>query len=92
MFKYKQDLKTNISKFDKDVGIVLKSLNVDVLNKYSDDSYSAVFFIEDKEISVKKLIEKSKYYQKQEIDIESEDKSRFVNLDELVYEFDLKSK
>jgi len=92
LFKYKQDLKTNISKFDKDVGIVLKSLNVDVLNKYSDDSYSAVFFIEDKEISVKKLIEKSKYYQKQEIDIESEDKSRFVNLDELVYEFDLKSK
>ncbi len=90
--KYRHELKQNIKSFNKEIKKAQEELNVEILNKYKEESYSALFFIEDKSISIKKLEERSKYYQRQEYDIESDEHSQFQNLDELTYEYDLKSK
>ena len=89
---YKMDLQDNIRRFDKEVKMVKAEINHEILNTYSKECYSALFLIEDKQVSLKKLIDKSKYFQEQEIDIESEERSKFVILEELTYEYDLKSK
>ncbi len=90
--KYKMELKDNISKFEKEVKGMMSDLDVDILNNYSEESYNALFFIEDKSVPIRKLVDKSKYFQKQELDIEMDDKSKFYNLSDLNYEYELKSK
>jgi len=90
--KYRQDLRGNISGFDKEIRLMTDELRNEVINVYSKECYSALFFIEDRSIPIKKLVDRSKIYQKMEIDIESDDKSKFKNLDDLTYEYDLKSR
>jgi len=90
--KYRQELKDDIRSFGKEIKKVNEDLNNEILNRYSKDSYSALFFIEDKSIPIKKLVDKSVYFQNQEKDIESDERSKFENLEQLNYEYDLKSK
>ena len=92
LIKYKKELRDNMHRFEKEVKNMISDLDVDILNNYSEESYNALFFIEDKSIPIKKLKDKSKYFQKQEVDIEIEDKNKFYNLEDLSYEYDLKSK
>jgi len=90
--KYKKELHENIHRFEKEAQLMTEDLDVDVLNNYSEESYNALYFIEDKYIPIKKLSDKSKYFQKQELDIEIDGKNNFYKLEDLKYEYDLKSK
>lgn len=90
--KYKQELKDNIKKFDKEVFKLHDKLNDDILNVYNEDSYSAIFYIEDLSVEKKKAIDKKVYFKQQELQIEIEDVNSFESLETLIYEYDLKSK
>jgi energy-coupling factor transporter ATP-binding protein EcfA2 len=90
--KYKKELRDNITRFDKEIKNMMEELNVDTLNVYNEDNYSAIFYIENKSVAIKKLIDKKEFFRKQEESIEVEDKSDFENLNNLVYEYELKSK
>ena len=90
--KYRKELKDNIHRFDKEIKIMSDELNNDILNVYNEENYSAIFYIEDKSVPIKKLIDKKEFFKQQEILIEIDDKSSFKNLEDLVYEYELKSK
>jgi len=90
--KYRNELKMNIIRFDKDIRNMMDELNVDILNIYNEDNYSAIFYIEDKSVSIRKLIDKKEIFITQENLIEMDENSNFENLENLVYDYDLKSK
>jgi hypothetical protein len=90
--KYRNELKININRFDKDIRNMMDELNVDILNNYNEDNYSAIFYIEDRSGRIRKLIDKKEFFIDQENKIEIEDNSDFENLENLVYDYELKSK
>ncbi len=90
--KYKSDLNTNIRNFAKEIDEMKDQLNVDNLNIYNEDNYSAIFYIEDKSVPIRKLLDKKEIFITQENLIEIEENSNFENLEDLVYEYELKSK
>lgn len=90
--KYKIELKDNIRRFDKEIKHLMDELNVDKLNVYNEDNYAAIFYIEDMSVPIRKSVDKKDFFRLQETQIEVEDKSNFENLDNLLYEYDLKSK
>jgi hypothetical protein len=90
--KYRNELKININRFDKDIRNMMDELNVDILNNYNEDNYSAIFYIEDRSGRIRKLIDKKEFFIDQENKIEIEENSDFENLENLVYDYELKSK
>lgn len=90
--KYRSELKGNIIRFDKEIKNMMDELNVDILNIYNEDNYSAIFYIEDKSVPIRKLIDKKEIFITQENLIEMEENSDFDNLENLVYDYELKSK
>ena len=90
--KYRNELNTNIQRFDKEIRFMMDELNIDILNVYNEDNYTAIFYIEDKSVPIRKLIDKKEFFITQEKSIDIEENSNFENLDNLVYDYDLKSK
>lgn len=90
--KYRNELKISINRFDKEIKNMMDELNVDILNVYNEDNYSAIFYIEDKSVPIRKLIDKKEVFISQENAIEIDENSDFESLDNLVYDYELKSK
>ena len=90
--KFRTELKNNINKFDNEIVSMKGELNSDSINKYSKDTYSSIFELENKSVQIKKKVEKMNFLKQLERDIQMEDVSSFENLENLVYEYELKSK
>ena len=90
--QFRAILKNEIKKFDTRVKDLTNGLNNDELNTYNEDTYSAIDFLEENSIQIKKCLESKKKFQQQEDDLEidSNSKSNFENLELLVYEQELK--
>ena len=86
------DLKNEISKFDNQIKSMMSELNNDTLNTYNEDTFNALDFLEENSLKIKKCLAMKEKYQQQEEDLELDEtlKSNFENLDNLVYEQELK--
>ena len=86
------DLKNEISKFDNQIKSMMSDLNNETLNTYNEDTFAAIDFLEENSLKIKKSLAMKDKYQQQEIDLELDEtlKSDFENLDNLVYEQELK--
>ena len=71
---------------------MMSELNNETLNTYNEDTFAAIDFLEENSLKIKKCLAMKDKYQQQEIDLELDDtlKSDFENLDNLVYEQELK--
>ncbi len=90
--KYRHELVGNISKFGKEIKTLMLELNDKILNEYSEQNMQAIFYIQDKSVKIKKLIEKKDNYRKQEKNIELDVECDMSRLNDLEYEYELKSK
>ena len=92
--QFRLDLKNEISKFDNEIKSMMSELNNETLNTYSEDTFAAIDFLEENSLKIKKCLAMKDKYQQQEIDLELDEtlKSNFENLDNLVYEQELKVK
>ena len=90
--KFRQELKTKISKFDEEVKVLQADLNKDEINKYSDQSIDALTCLDNFSISIKQKIMQRDQYKQLEDDLEFEPnlKSNFTNLDNVEYDYHLK--
>ena len=71
---------------------MMSDLNNDVLNTYNEDPFNAIDYLEENSLKIKKSLMMKEKYQQQEEDLELDEtmKSNFENLDNLVYEQELK--
>ena len=71
---------------------MMSELNNETLNTYNEDTFAAIDFLEENSLKIKKSLAMKDKYQQQEIDLELDEtlKSNFENLDNLVYEQELK--
>jgi len=90
--KFRTELRNNIIKFDNEIVSMKGELNGDAINKYSKDTYQSIFELENKSVQIKKKVEKMNFLKQLERDIQMDDESSFENLENLVYEYELKSK
>lgn len=90
--RYRKELKDNIDRFDKKIHNLKNKINTDIINKYSKEQFSAIIELENQSVKIKKKKEKQKKFQELERDIKMEVFSTFENLDNLVYEYEVKSK
>ena len=90
--KYRLELIRNIAKFEKDIKTLMLELNDKILIEYSEEYMQAIFYIEDKSVKIKKLIEKKDNFRLQEKNIELDVECDMSRLDDLEYEYQLKSK
>jgi hypothetical protein len=90
--KFRTELRNNIIKFDNEIVSMKGELNGDSINKYSKDTYQSIFELENKSVQIKKKVEKMNFLKQLERDIQMDDVSSFENLENLVYEYELKSK
>ncbi len=90
--RYRKELKDNIDKFDKKIHNLKNKINTDIINQYSKEQFSAIIELENQSVKIKKKKERQKKFQSLERDIKMEVFSTFENLDNLVYEFEVKSK
>ena len=90
--QFRLDLKTEITKFDNEIKSMMTELNNETLNTYNEDTFAAIDFLEENSLKIKKCLAMKEKYQQQEIDLELDEtlKSDFENLDNLVYEQELK--
>ena len=90
--QFRLDLKNEITKFDDKIKSMMSELNNDVLNTYNEDSFNAIDYLEENSLKIKKCLMMKEKYQQQEEDLELDNtmKSNFENLDNLVYEQELK--
>ena len=90
--QFRLDLKNEIKKFDDQIKNMMSELNNDVLNTYNEDSFNAIDYLEENSLKIKKCLMMKDKYQQQELDLEIDEtmKSNFENLDNLVYEQQLK--
>ena len=90
--QFRLDLKNEIAKFDDKIKTMMSDLNNDVLNTYNEDSFNAIDYLEENSLKIKKcLMMKEKYQQEEEdLELDSTMRSNFENLDNLVYEQELK--
>ena len=90
--QFRVDLKNEITKFDNEIKSMMSELNNETLNTYNEDTFAAIDFLEENSLKIKKCLAMKDKYQQQEIDLELDDalKSDFENLDNLVYEQELK--
>ena len=90
--QFRLDLKNEIAKFDGQIKSMMSELNNDTLNTYNEDTFNAIDFLEENSLKIKKCLGMKEKYQQQEEDLELDEtlKSDFENLDNLVYEQELK--
>ena len=90
--QFRLDLKNEITKFDDKIKSMMSELNNDVLNTYNEDSFNAIDYLEENSLKIKKCLMMKEKYQQEEEDLELDNtmKSNFENLDNLVYEQQLK--
>ena len=90
--KYRQDLKVEISNFDNQIKGMISELNNETLNKYNEDTFNAIDFLEENSLKIQKCVASKEKYQQEEDDLEIDEtqKSNFQNLDNLVYDQQLK--
>ena len=90
--QFRLDLKNEITKFDDQIKGMMVELNNDVLNTYNEDPFNAIDYLEENSLKIKKSLMMKEKYQQQEEDLELDEtmKSNFENLDNLVYEQELK--
>ena len=90
--QFRLDLKNEITKFDNEIKSMMTELNNETLNTYNEDTFAAIDFLEENSLKIKKCLTMKEKYQQQEIDLELDEtlKSDFENLDNLVYEQELK--
>ena len=90
--QFRLDLKNEIAKFDGQIKSMMSELNNDTLNTYNEDTFSAIDFLEENSLKIKKCLAMKDKYQQEEEDLELDEtlKSDFENLDNLVYEQELK--
>ena len=90
--QFRLDLKNEIKKFDDQIKNMMSELNNDVLNTYNEDSFNAIDYLEENSLKIKKCLMMKEKYQQEEEDLELDVtmKSDFENLDNLVYEQQLK--
>ena len=90
--QFRLDLKNEIAKFDGEIKSMMSELNNDTLNTYNEDTFNAIDFLEENSLKIKKCLAMKDKYQQQEEDLELDEtlKSDFENLDNLVYEQELK--
>jgi len=90
--QFRVDLKNEITKFDDKIKGMMSELNNDVLNTYNEDPFNAIDYLEENSLKIKKSLMMKEKYQQQEEDLELDEtmRSNFENLDNLVYEQDLK--
>ena len=90
--QFRLDLKNEITKFDNEIKSMMSELNNETLNTYNEDTFAAIDFLEENSLKIKKSLAMKDKYQQQEIDLELDEtlKSNFENLDNLVYEQELK--
>ena len=90
--QFRLDLKNEITKFDDKIKGMMSDLNNDVLNTYNEDPFNAIDYLEENSLKIKKSLMMKEKYQQQEEDLELDEtmKSNFENLDNLVYEQELK--
>ena len=91
--QFRLDLKNEITKFDDKIKSMMSELNNDVLNTYNEDPFNAIDYLEENSLKIKKSLMMKEKYQQQEEDLELDEtmKSNFENLDNLVYEQELKT-
>ena len=89
---FRLDLKKEIEAFDNNIKEMMSELNNETLNTYNEDSFAAIDFLEENSLQIKKRIGMKEKYQQQEDDLELDEvlKSNFENLDNLIYEQELK--
>ena len=90
--KYRLELIGNISKFGKEIKTLMLELNDKIINEYSEENMQAIFYMEDKSVKIKKLVEKKDNFRLQERNIELETPSDMSILNDLEYEYQLKSR
>ena len=92
--QFRLDLKNEIIHFDNTIKHMMSDLNNDILNTYNEDSFNALDYLEENSLKIKKCLMMKEKYQQEEDDLEFDItlKSNFENLDNLVYEQDLKMK
>ena len=90
--QFRLDLRNEITKFDEKIKGMMSELNNDILNTYNEDPFNAIDYLEENSLKIKKSLMMKEKYQQQEEDLELDEtmKSNFENLDNLVYEQDLK--
>ena len=90
--QFRVDLRNEITKFDDKIKGMMSELNNDILNTYDEDPFNAIDYLEENSLKIKKSLMMKEKYQQQEEDLELDEtmKSNFENLDNLVYEQDLK--
>ena len=90
--QFRLDLKNEIAKFDGQIKSMMSELNNETLNTYNEDTFSAIDFLEENSLKIKKCLAMKEKYQQEEEDLELDEtlKSDFENLDNLVYEQELK--
>ena len=90
--QFRLDLKNEIGKFDGQIKSMISELNNDTLNTYNEDTFNALDFLEENSLKIKKCLAMKEKYQQEEEDLELDEtlKSNFENLDNLVYEQELK--
>ena len=90
--QFRLDLKNEIAKFDGQIKSMITELNNETLNTYNEDTFAAIDFLEENSLKIKKCLAMKEKYQQEEEDLELDEtlKSDFENLDNLVYEQELK--
>ena len=90
--QFRLDLKNEIAKFDGQIKSMMSELNNETLNTYNEDTFNAIDFLEENSLKIKKCLAMKDKYQQEEEDLELDEtlKSDFENLDNLVYEQELK--
>ena len=91
---YRGKLKAEIDKFDQQIKGMITELNNETLNKYSEDTFNAIDFLEENSLKIQKCVRQEEIYKQEEEDLEVDPLSRsnFTNLRDLVYDQELKVK
>ena len=89
---YRKVLKDNIEKFDKKINNLKNKINTDIINQFSKDQFSAIIELENLSVKIKKKDEKKKFFKNLEKEIQMDYYSTYENLENLVYEYEIKIK
>ena len=91
---YRAKLKIEIERFDQQIKGMISELNNETLNRYNEDTFNAIDFLEENSRKIQACVREEEKYKQEEIDLEVDELSRsnFTNLRDLVYDQELKVK
>ena len=91
---YRAKLKAEIDRFDQQIKGMITELNNETLNKYNEDTFEAIDFLEENSLKIQKCVREEEKYKQEEEDLEVDPlaRSNFTNLRDLVYDQELKVK